>query len=264
MSQVWELDLPRDEKIIALAFADHADDDGVCFPSVGRIAWKCGYSGRSVQRKVQGLIDLGILVVIGPVDGGRGIPVRYQVVPSAGTPLEPFVKKGDKLSRAKKDDADGGKGDTCDAGKGDTAASPESPVINRQEPSGTSTRVACAEDAAPEWMHEAWERILGNGHPAKLTSTRRGKYRAMFVEQLRDVPDPRTAFDLVLMAVKKNDHLMSDPAFYMPDSLFKGPDRRDTRVQQAVRLIEQAKKGVKAADDFAAAYRARKEARSNG
>ena len=62
MSAIWELDLPRDEKIVALAFADHADDLGRCWPGIDRIAWKCGYSDRSVQRKIGALKDRGILV----------------------------------------------------------------------------------------------------------------------------------------------------------------------------------------------------------
>lgn len=118
MSAVWDLDLPRDEKIVLLAFADHADDDGVCWPAVERIAQKCGYSPRSIQRKLGPLQDRGLLVEMDPAFvGGRGQMRRFQVVPEKGDKLAPLQNgKGDKLSL---------KGDNSVVRKGDTAMSPE-------------------------------------------------------------------------------------------------------------------------------------------
>ena len=57
MSQVWELDLPHNVQSIFLALADHADDDGYCYPSVGRLAWRTGYGVRQVQRTLKELRD---------------------------------------------------------------------------------------------------------------------------------------------------------------------------------------------------------------
>lgn len=118
MSAVWELDLPRDEKIVLLAFADHADDDGVCWPAVERIALKCGYSERSIQRKLGPLQDRGLLVEMDPAFvGGRGQMRRFRVSPEKGDKLTPLTNgKGDKLSV---------KGDNGVVKKGDIAVSPE-------------------------------------------------------------------------------------------------------------------------------------------
>lgn len=123
MTQVWELDLPRNEKLVLLALADHANDDGYCYPSVRRIAWKSGYDRRSIQRILRRLEDAEVLesAVEG---GGRANPTTYRVVPEKGVKLPPFIplalaerasnepQKGDILNT---------KGDIFD-GKGDTHA----------------------------------------------------------------------------------------------------------------------------------------------
>ena len=50
MGLVWDADLPRDEKFILLAYADHANHEGGnIYPAVESIAKKTGYSARSVQ-----------------------------------------------------------------------------------------------------------------------------------------------------------------------------------------------------------------------
>jgi len=96
MSLVWELDLPQDLKLIALAFSDHADDNGICYPSLARVAWKSGYSKRSVQRKVAALSSLGLLESLTEGNRGPGHPVVYRVVPTAVDPLPDFISDLDK------------------------------------------------------------------------------------------------------------------------------------------------------------------------
>ncbi|PZO50737.1 MAG: hypothetical protein DCF15_15585 [Phormidesmis priestleyi] len=50
-----------------LALADHAYEDGTGIrPSIKRIAWKTGYSERSVQSIMSQLRELGLLVVVAP------------------------------------------------------------------------------------------------------------------------------------------------------------------------------------------------------
>lgn len=66
MGLVWDADLPRDEKYVAIAYADHAAHDGTSiFPSVGMVSWKTGYSERSVQSITKKLIKKGILIPCG-------------------------------------------------------------------------------------------------------------------------------------------------------------------------------------------------------
>lgn len=92
MSAVWQLKLPRDLKIVLLAYADHADDDGFCRPSMDRIGWKCGYSRPSIKRKCQMLREQGLLEIHGG-GNGRGDPYHVRVCVEKGVKLGPFKSR---------------------------------------------------------------------------------------------------------------------------------------------------------------------------
>jgi hypothetical protein len=56
MSIVWALELPPTEKIVLLALADQASDEGrQCWPSVGRVARRCGLAERTVRHALAAL-----------------------------------------------------------------------------------------------------------------------------------------------------------------------------------------------------------------
>ena len=61
MTAVWAVDLPHSEKIVLLALADNANDEGACYPSVATLMQKCGMSDRSIQRSIVRLHELGHL-----------------------------------------------------------------------------------------------------------------------------------------------------------------------------------------------------------
>lgn len=63
MSAVWELDIPATEKMVLLALADNANDEGLCWPAIKTIARKCSRSERAVQYAVKALEALGLLKV---------------------------------------------------------------------------------------------------------------------------------------------------------------------------------------------------------
>lgn len=48
-------------KLVALILADHADSDGLCWPSYRRIAARLGKDERTARRHVKELIDLGVV-----------------------------------------------------------------------------------------------------------------------------------------------------------------------------------------------------------
>jgi hypothetical protein len=71
MGWIWDMELPQDEKLIALAYADHAHHDGTnVFPAVIHIAKKTGYSKRSVQRITRKLEHRGLLIDDGQSPSG--------------------------------------------------------------------------------------------------------------------------------------------------------------------------------------------------
>ena len=103
MGLVWELNLPPNQKIVLLALADHADDDGGnVYPSIKRTAWKTGYNERQVQRILSELRESGLIEQVANAEGGRGKTTRYQLYLEKGDKLSPFTpdsqSKGDKSS----------------------------------------------------------------------------------------------------------------------------------------------------------------------
>ena len=61
MAWAWRQQLSGPEKLVLMALADHADEDGICWPGNAHIARKCNLSQRSVQRHVKNLIDNGYM-----------------------------------------------------------------------------------------------------------------------------------------------------------------------------------------------------------
>jgi hypothetical protein len=61
MSLVWDAEIPAGEKLVLLALADCANDQGLCWPSVATLAKKTGQSERTVQGALKGLEAAGHL-----------------------------------------------------------------------------------------------------------------------------------------------------------------------------------------------------------
>ena len=91
MSQVWEdaRIQSQPELLVLLALADHARDDGVCWPSIRTIAAKARVEERSAQRILRRLIEKGLveLVTKGGCIDGHNVPNRYRV--TGGDPASP-------------------------------------------------------------------------------------------------------------------------------------------------------------------------------
>lgn len=126
MAKVWEWSQAESASLLLmLALADHADDDGLCYPGVERLARKCRISPRSVQRHLKELEGIGEI----RVDVGRGVTVqggatnRYRITVNASG--QPRTQSGVNLTGG---DKPGLEVVTNRAGSGDIALSPESSV----------------------------------------------------------------------------------------------------------------------------------------
>ena len=123
MSQVWEDTRigSQAELLVLLALADHARDDGLCWPSMRSIAGKARIEERSAQRIIRRLIEKGFVELVskgGCIDG-QNTPNRYRVIggdrtsPHGPTEIHSGVTvgqgvRGDRESpRGDPDDADG-------------------------------------------------------------------------------------------------------------------------------------------------------------
>jgi hypothetical protein len=86
MTRVWDLDLPDSDKIVLLALADCANDEGHCWPGIASLVRKCSKGERTVQASIKRLVDAGHLTRREVL--GKGC--NYTVHPrSAGTPAIP-------------------------------------------------------------------------------------------------------------------------------------------------------------------------------
>ena len=61
MTKAWELKLKANDKLVLLALADHANDDGECYPSLRKIEAKTGLSKQGLINAIKRLMDLGLI-----------------------------------------------------------------------------------------------------------------------------------------------------------------------------------------------------------
>jgi len=81
MSAVWENPtIPATEKMVLLSLADHADDEGNCYPSIARLVERTGLKERAVQNAISRLKEGGFLTV--EMNAGRRGTNLYIVHPT--------------------------------------------------------------------------------------------------------------------------------------------------------------------------------------
>lgn len=147
MNAAFAAVMPPAEKLVMLKFCDHANDDGIAWPSVAKLAQAACISERQAQRVMKRLAAEGYLEIVGNEKGGAGNSRVYRVKRERF--LSPLERgKGDKMTPQKGDNMSGQndtlsqskrvtpeaqkgdiltkKGDIAMSQKGDTAMSPES------------------------------------------------------------------------------------------------------------------------------------------
>ncbi len=203
MSSVWELALSQAEKLVLLAFADHADDSGRCWPSLVRVAWKSGLGHRQVQRVVRKLIEKKLLVAVAGKFGGRGTTVIYEVRAQKGDKLTPFDGYRQKFLSRKGGPRDAERA-TSEAEKGDIAMSPESPLNRttlqppeKRERKSAGADVALSPSGRSTQFMQLWNEGCGTLPKVReITGSRARKLAA----RCRERPDFEREF---LAAVRK-------------------------------------------------------------
>lgn len=59
MTAVWAVTLPHADKLVLLALADNASDEGACFPSITTLSAKCGMDRSTILRAIARLENAG-------------------------------------------------------------------------------------------------------------------------------------------------------------------------------------------------------------
>ena len=131
--------------LVLLAIADHANDDGICWPSVARLARMARVSERQCQRLISQLVNAGELAVERGGHGPKSTTV-YRMLP---------------VLAENKGDIQGIKGDIQRA-KGDIAMSPEPSIEPSIEAAEARASEPTPEPKAPaaaaksETTRDAW------------------------------------------------------------------------------------------------------------
>lgn len=130
MGWVWEMQgLSPAEKLVALAYADHAGHDGEgIYPAVRTVARKTGYSRRTVQATTRRLVERGLLEEVGQGPGGTN-EWRLVEAPGGGAESAPGVQE---LHGGGAGAARGGVQNLHGGGAG---AAPKPSVNRKEEPS---------------------------------------------------------------------------------------------------------------------------------
>ena len=96
-SMTWAFSQPLsgNEKVVLLALADFADDDGVCWPAIPKLAEKAYLSARTIQRIILTLSDQGYLFFERrEATNGRPTSNMYRLI-FDGDKLSPYGDTGD-------------------------------------------------------------------------------------------------------------------------------------------------------------------------
>jgi len=122
MNWAWQQALKPVPKLVLMALADAADDQGICWPSVATLASKVGVSTRTVRRVMQALISGKLLAAEQRYrSDGSCSSNRYRL----------SLVGGDKLSPAP-DASDTTPGQTCQ-GAPDTGVIPGTTIRTQRE-----------------------------------------------------------------------------------------------------------------------------------
>ena len=161
MNWAWHQDIKPVPKLILMALADAADDQGVCWPSVATIAIKVGVSTRTVRRVMQTLIRRELLSAEQRYrSDGSCSSNRYRLL----------LEGGDKLSPAP-DRSDNTPGHTCQ-GPPDCSVIPGTTIGTIKEPPLLPV-------PKPEQHDRGGGEILDLYYPKDLLPSERSRAEAM-------------------------------------------------------------------------------------
>jgi len=111
---VWQIDLQPSQKLVAIALADHAHEDGTeARPSQATLAMKTGMSDRHVRRILKELVDLGVISVQRPAGQHRATCYRFNMGETRPDTMSALKKSRPDISASRPDICDTQTGHPC-------------------------------------------------------------------------------------------------------------------------------------------------------
>lgn len=91
MSACWPLQMSPAQKSVLISLADNANDEGVCWPSIGKIGMRTCLSERAVQNAIRWLASVGLV----SIHERAGRSSYFTVKPDAYQPPQEVHPEGD-------------------------------------------------------------------------------------------------------------------------------------------------------------------------
>jgi hypothetical protein len=175
MTQAWAADLPAGDKLVLLALADCANDEGHCWPGLASLCTKTGRCKRSLQESLRVLDDAGHIDRV--ENPGKGMNYTVHPVAKPATGAEHSTGAKSATGGSKK----------CHRG---VAKSAPKPSGNRKEPSPKETLHAIPDEWEPlEFSIGSESRKVIDGWPpgeaavqAELFKAQHGKKGDKFLD----------------------------------------------------------------------------------
>lgn len=210
MTAVWSLALCDSEKLVLLALADCANDEGHCWPSMRTLAAKCSKSDRTVQAAIKALEAAGHLTRREVPGKGCNYTVhpRSDCTPEAASPRRGFATPPKPVR------------DTPEAAS-------DKPSKNHKEPSsGTRKRARSADDEIPDFVPRGpWEAFEAMRTKKKKPTT--PYIRKQLWGRLRSIQEAGWNLEDVINKATIN----FNDGFWMPDG--RDPNVRRATVTKA-------------------------------
>lgn len=161
MTEVWNSVLPTaTHKLVLLAFADFANDDGACWPSKARVAARSQLSPRQVQRIIADLQQLGVLARL-EKESQHATPL-YKVRGDKLTPLNPAGEtnehSGETFEDSGETSASPGETNLTSRGDADVSLTVIEPSLGEPSLEPSTNRVDFS-------FFDEWKRAKGKPHP---------------------------------------------------------------------------------------------------
>lgn len=173
------------KRAVLMEYADHANDDGICWPSRSRIMYNTGLSESAVKQHTRELREAGIIEIVAHHEGGRGrIPI-YRVHPEKGPQKTPFKEWLKGSTRAERGQSEVKRGQEVTPESLDKNTSKESSISPRgQKPAKTLTTLTV--DRTKEVGFEP--------SPHQIANWGNGWSRFVYVSEGEDPPSTERQF----------------------------------------------------------------------
>lgn len=189
MSAAWAADLPAGDKLVLLALADCANDEGRCWPGLATLCEKTGRCKRSLQESLRALDAAGHLTRV--ENPGKGMNYTVHPIAKAATGAE-------NATGAKSATGDGKK---CHRG---VAKSAPKPSENRKEPSSPKIARAIPDDWEPnDFGIGTQSRKVVDGWPPGELEVQLEQFKALHRSKGNKFLDPQDAWSTWVLNTRK-------------------------------------------------------------